>query len=111
MRAHLAAAGLLYSLPRGATGLSVFGGGGGCAITDAHGCCTSNGLFWCGSSGRCTYADDVCEDGLGAAMPCTLEVAGAAFDLSPLTLSTSQLDHVVLDSASTHGVMWMGDAL
>ena len=36
-------------------------------VRDAHGCCSSAGYFFCGSSGRCVGRDDPCEDGSGAA--------------------------------------------
>jgi len=89
------------------TSVSGFGFGSnlGCGITDEYGCCTSSGFFWCGSSGRCSYSEDVCEDGLGFAMPCTFTdfLTGVSFDLSPLTLTTSTLDHVVVDSSSYQG--------
>ena len=79
-----------------------FGSVGGCSNYDDHGCCASDGFFWCGSSGRCTFGDDACEDGGGAYMgPCTMTSGGASFDLSLLRFSTEAMDHVTVDSAST----------
>ena len=66
-----------------------------CAITDAHGCCSSEGFFWCGSSGRCTFGSDVCENGaatVAEAVSCRLSEGGASFDLSPLSLQTAEVN-------------------
>jgi hypothetical protein len=43
-----------------------------------------------------------CEDGAGDAAECTFTSDSATFDLSPLQLQLSQLDHVVVDSNSVH---------
>ena len=67
-------------------------------VRDAHGCCSSAGYFFCGSSGRCTGRDDPCEDGSGAAAAtcgATLKRDGAvaSWDLTGLTRTSSLLDY------------------
>jgi len=69
-----------------------------CSIVDAHGCCTSQGFFWCGSSDRCTFGSDVCEDGdaLPETVSCRLTTGGVSFDLSPLSLQTAEVTFYAL---------------
>jgi len=69
-----------------------------CSIVDAHGCCTSQGFFWCGSSDRCTFGSDVCEDGdaVVETLNCRLSTGGVTFDLSPLSLQTAEVACFIL---------------
>ena len=74
-------------------------------VRDAHGCCSSAGYFFCGSSGRCVGRDDPCEDGSGAAAAtcgATLKRDGAvaSWDLKGLTRTSSLLDYEARDGAS-----------
>ena len=46
-------------------------------VRDAHGCCSSAGYFFCGSSGRCVGRDDPCEDGSGAAAATYVAISAA----------------------------------
>ena len=75
-------------------------------VRDAHGCCSSAGYFFCGSSGRCTGRDDPCEDGASAAaardVRATLKRDGAvaSWDLQGLTRTSSLLDYEAKDGAS-----------
>ena len=74
-------------------------------VRDAHGCCSSAGYFFCGSSGRCVGRDDPCEDGSGAAAAtcgATLKRDGAvaSWDLTGLTRTSSLLDYEARDGAS-----------
>lgn len=73
-------------------------------VRDAHGCCSSAGYFFCGSSGRCVGKDDPCEDGGGAAAAtcgATLRRDGAvaSWDLKGLTRTSSLLDYEAEDGA------------
>ena len=74
-------------------------------VRDAHGCCSSAGYFFCGSSGRCVGRDDPCEDGSGAAAAtcgATLKRDGAvaSWDLKGLTRTSSLLDYEARDGTS-----------
>ena len=74
-------------------------------VRDAHGCCSSAGYFFCGSSGRCVGRDDPCEDGSGAAAAtcgATLKRDGAvaSWDLKGLTRTSSLLDYEARDGGS-----------
>ena len=75
-----------------------------CGIIDAHGCCTSAGYFWCGASRRCTFGDDVCEDGTRSDTSyCGYydKHLGVSYDLSPLSLQTERKDYVISDTESS----------
>ncbi|KAJ1449496.1 hypothetical protein M885DRAFT_622511 [Pelagophyceae sp. CCMP2097] len=78
-------------------------------VRDAHGCCSSEGWFYCGSSGRCISTTkphdwDECENAAAAAPTCTLEMQGVAYDLSPLRLATADYEAAIGDTTIVFNV-------